>query len=203
MKRPWPLGKEKDGLYVLEEKTRDIKTVADKTVSKQVVSSISRSLQAKISTNQGVNKAKLWHLRMGHLPIQKMKIVLPDLNERLIKDSMICTICPMAKQTRARYPKLCIKTKCPLEMLHIDVWGPFRYAIKLNCTMFITIVDDFSIICWIFLINKKAEFTKKISQFVAHVERQLVLKVKCVRTDNAPELTKGEARLFYLNKGIQ
>ena len=56
---------------MIEEKAVDTKILAKETVSKQIMSSRSRSLQAEISTRQAVNKAKLWHLRMGHLSIQR------------------------------------------------------------------------------------------------------------------------------------
>lgn len=57
--------------------------------------------------------------------------------------------------------------------------------------------------CWIFLINNKSEFTKIFMNFVHYIENQMCLKVKSVRTDNAPELSKGTAHEFYLAHGIK
>ena len=59
--------------------------------------------------------------------------------------------------------------------------------------MLVTIVDDFSKMCWIFLIKHKSEFTDVLKNFVIYIENQLNSKVKGVRTDNAPDLTKGTA----------
>ena len=69
--------------------------------------------------------------------------------------------------------------------------------------MFVTIVDDFSKMSWIFLIKHKSEFTKVFKQFAVFIENQLDTKIKCVRTDNADELTKGEALKFYRTHGIK
>ena len=69
--------------------------------------------------------------------------------------------------------------------------------------MFITIVDDFSRMSWIFLIKCKSEFPKIFRNFIYFVENQLSLKVKAVRIYNAGELTKGEALYFYLSHGIR
>lgn len=39
--------------------------------------------------------------------------------------------------------------------------------------------------------------------FVCYIENQLNTTVKAIRTDNAPELTKGDAALFYIQRGIK
>ena len=59
--------------------------------------------------------------------------------------------------------------------------------------MFVTIVDDFRKMCWIFLIKQKSEFTDVFKNFVTYIENQLNSKVKGVRTDNTPDLTKRNA----------
>ena len=91
----------------------------------------------------------------------------------------------------------------PLQLLHKDIWGPFKYPTRSNCKMFITIVDDFSRMSWIFQIKCKSEIPKIFMHFVNLVENQLSLKVKVIRTDNADQLTKGEALKFYLTHGIR
>ena len=69
--------------------------------------------------------------------------------------------------------------------------------------MFIIIVDDFSKMSWIFLIKQKFEFANVFEQFVMFIENHLNTEVKCVRTDNASELTKGDALQFYMQHGIK
>lgn len=100
-------------------------------------------------------------------------MVFSDVNERLVKSNFLCTICPQGRQTRTNYPKSFCKSTKPLELLHIDIWEPFRYLTRYNCSMFVTFVDDFSKMCWIFLIKKKSEFASVFKQFVALIEKQL------------------------------
>ena len=95
------------------------------------------------------------------------------------------------------------RTKQPLELFHLDILGPFKYPSRTICKMFITIVDDFSRMTWIFLIKSKSKFPQIFMQFVKLIENQMSLKVKAVRSDNAGELTKGEALKFYLDHGIK
>ena len=80
---------------------------------------------------------------------------------------------------------------------------PFCHLTRLNCSMFITIEDNFSRMSWIFLVNQKSKFPKVFKDFVCYIENQLNTTVKAIRTDNAPELTKGDAALFYIQKGVK
>ena len=137
------------------------------------------------------------------MPMQRLELLLLDLKNKTLKNKVICTIWPLAMQRRNVYPSSSSKTNQPLELLHIDIWRPFRYLTRMNCKMFITISDDYSRMCWIFLVRKKSEFPKICMNFVNVVENQFSLKVKTVRIDNAMELTKGEEFNFYLAHGIK
>lgn len=44
-----------------------------------------------------LHKAKLWHLRLGHLPISRLEFLFPKISENLIKSQMFCTIYPLGK----------------------------------------------------------------------------------------------------------
>lgn len=69
--------------------------------------------------------------------------------------------------------------------------------------MFITIVDDYSKMTWIYLIKHNSEFIHVFIQFVTFIEKQLGKNVKGVRTDNAQELINGEAVQYYIQKGMK
>ncbi|KAL2892395.1 Retrovirus-related Pol polyprotein from transposon RE1 [Bienertia sinuspersici] len=94
--------------------------------------------------------AKLWHLRYGHLPFTKLHLVCPNVIKSAGEDC-ICQICPRAKQTRLPFPKCrtTVTNKC-FELVHIDVWGPYKSFTYDGFNMFFTLVDDFSRHTWIF-----------------------------------------------------
>ena len=64
--------------------------------------------------------------------------------------------------------------------------------------MFVTIVDDFSKMSWVYLIKHKSDFVCVFKQFVTFIEKRLGIQVKAIRTDNAKELTEGEALEYYI-----
>ena len=149
-----------------------------------------------------INKAKLWHLRLGHMPIHRLRMLFPDLDEKLIKSSFFCTVCFKTRQTRTSFPKSVSKTTKPLDLLHVDIWGPLKHCTRTQCNSFVALVDDFSRMCWIYLVENKSDFPSVLKKFVVYIEKQLGTKVKCIRTNNAMELVKGEACNFYKSCGI-
>ena len=44
-----------------------------------------------------VDIAKLWHLRLGHLPFDQINIALPDCNAKSLLHDTICTVCPAVR----------------------------------------------------------------------------------------------------------
>lgn len=124
-----PLGKLKAGLY----------NVPDKQVS---LPDTSHSCNKVCLA--AVEDAKLWHLRLGHLPFSKLQLLNISCDVKSCLYDTICQICPKAKQTRVSFPRSSIKTTHPFELIHIDVWGPHFVSTPTRCTQFLTIVDDFS-----------------------------------------------------------
>ena len=91
-----------------------------------------------------VQESKLWHVRMGHMPFQQLHLVTPVSSVKECLDTNICQVCPAAKQTRQPFPVSNIKTTAAFQLLHIDIWGPYKTKSITGCTQFLTIVDDFS-----------------------------------------------------------
>lgn len=102
----------------------------------------------------------------------------------------------MAKKTRNSFPRLLINTVEAFPLLHVDIWGPVKYASRIKCNSFITIVDDYTRYTWIFLIKNKSEFLYIFTQFYEYVLTQFEKKIKCI-SDNAKELSSGETLSFF------
>ena len=81
---------------------------------------------AHTSKCTSINKAKLWHLRLGHIPFSQLKHVVPDCLVTDFMQNQFCQICPLAKQTRHSFPTSLIKSTRNFQLLHIDLWGPYR-----------------------------------------------------------------------------
>ena len=108
-------------------------------------------------------------------------------------ESTICTICPAARQTRKSFPSSTIKTTKPFQLIHIDVWGPYKHITHDGCNFILTIVDDFTRATWIYLMKTKAQSISFSKHFYAYVETQFHCQIQSIRSDNAGELCEGDA----------
>ncbi|GJR28422.1 ribonuclease H-like domain-containing protein [Tanacetum coccineum] len=99
--------------------------------------------------------SKLWHCRLGHPADQ-------------------------AKQTREPFPLSDHKSKSVGDIVHCDVWGPYRVVSDDGFKYFLTIVDDYSRAVWVYLLKSKTEVGKSIESFIKLVFTQFGKKVKVV-----------------------
>ena len=151
---------------------------------------------------KSIELAKLWHLRLGHLPFSQMKILFPNIDVNKVHESTICTIFPIARQTRKTFFSSFIKTTKSFQLIHIDVWGPYKYVTHDGYRFFLTIVDDLSRATWIYLMKSKDESISFIKQFYAYVETQFQthISLKAFFTKNLALILPNKMR--SLNENI-
>ncbi|KAL4355240.1 hypothetical protein GQ457_06G015480 [Hibiscus cannabinus] len=148
-------------------------------------------LPANLSTNESVALAS-WHDRLGHPSssvFRFLKDVLPSVESN---KNDLCTICPLAKQKHLSFPVSSTITNAPFELVHCDIWGPYRTQTYDNYRYFLTIVDDYSRSTWTYLLKQKSDVISIIPSFIAMIKRQYGFDLKVFRSDNAPELRFSE-----------
>ncbi|XP_075098788.1 uncharacterized protein LOC142175707 [Nicotiana tabacum] len=147
-------------------------------------------------SSSSVSDVNLWHIRLGHLPFLSMKhlsfISLPSNSD------CFCQICPKARQTRIPFPLSQIKLTRAFELIHVDVWGPYKESTYNGFKYFLTVVDDYSREIWTFLMSTNSNTFGLLKNFLTMVERQFGVKVQKIRTDNAFELGKGSQEAAFL-----
>ena len=99
----------------------------------------------------------LWHQRLGHpgLSVLSSSSVFSGVKYSASLDS--CEVCFKAKQARDLFPESSNKTKACFELIHIDVWGPYRVKSSNGASYFFTIVDDYLRTVWTYLLFGKSE----------------------------------------------
>ncbi|XP_045810862.1 uncharacterized protein LOC123905296 [Trifolium pratense] len=97
----------------------------------------------------------IWHKRAGHVNMRTIaKLSQLDLVRGLPKISFdkdkLCESCTKGKQTKSSFkPKDFISTKRPLELLHIDLFGPVKTTSLGGKNYGFVIVDDYSRYTWV------------------------------------------------------
>ena len=113
----------------------------------------------------------LWHRRLGHAnmdlisQLNKDELVrgLPKIN---FQKDKICEACQMGKQIKNSFKnKNFISTSRPLELLHMDLFGPSRTPSLGGKSYAYVIVDDFSRYTWVLFLSQKNEAFYEFSNF--------------------------------------
>ncbi|GJZ52121.1 ribonuclease H-like domain-containing protein [Tanacetum coccineum] len=98
----------------------------------------------------------LWHQRLGHPADQVLDTLKTTLNldNHSITDHLYET-CNKAKQTREPFPLSDHKSTKIGELVHLDVWGPYKITSIDGFRYFLTIVDDFSRAVGVYMLQGK------------------------------------------------
>ncbi|KAJ0471759.1 putative RNA-directed DNA polymerase [Helianthus annuus] len=145
---------------------------------------------------------KLWHSRLGHPADQAIKMFKDTLNISIEGDHGPCDVCHRAKQHREPFPLSEHKSSQLGELVHLDVWGPYKVASREGHRYFLTIVDDYSRAVWVCLMKSKTEVFENIQTFVNIIQTQFKKVVKCFRSDNGSEFVNGQMSHYCKLKGI-
>jgi hypothetical protein len=115
----------------------------------------------------------------------------------------VCSACVAEKQLGKNHPaKSMISTTRPLELLHLDLFGPSTYDSLGGSRYGLVIVDDYSRYTWVFLLKSKDETHKFFTKFAKQPERTFEEVIKTIRTDNGSKFKNYAMDDFTGEEGI-
>jgi transposase InsO family protein len=111
--------------------------------------------------------------------------------------------CQARKQVGTHHhAKNIMTTTRPLEMLHIDLFGPIAYRSIDGNKYGLVIVDDYSRFTWVFFLQDKNEIQEVLKKFLRIAQNEFDAKVKKIRSDNNTEFKNTQVEDFLDEKGI-
>ncbi|MCO5606454.1 hypothetical protein L7F22_060642 [Adiantum nelumboides] len=138
----------KDGCYVKNDKE---KVVAHGEKNGRLFKlKMNATHNANFSSHSFSSSLILWHKRLGHISHQGiMHLKKEGLVEGLPtfqvnEEPNLCPSCQFGKQQRRRFNKSTYRARQPLELIHLDVWGPSQTTSMGGAHYFLTFVDDMS-----------------------------------------------------------
>ena len=155
------------------------------------------------------DEAWLWHRRLGHVNMRNLKRLLKDghivgLTGVSFEKDRVCCACVAGKQIGKKHPaKSIITTSRPLELLHLDLFGPSHYDSLGGRRFGLVIVDDYSRYTWVFLLKYKDETYKNFIDFAKQAQRTYEQVIKTIRTDNGTEFKNYSMQDFVQDEGIK
>ena len=135
--------------------------------------------------------------------LQKGEHILGLTNVVFEKDK-VCGVCQAGKQHGVPHPsKNIVSTTRPLELLHMDLFGPVAYiSIGGNKYGFV-IVDDYSRFTWVFFFQDKSEVQETLKKFARRAQNEFEVKIKRIRSDNGSEFKNTSIEEFLDEEGIK
>jgi transposase InsO family protein len=94
-------------------------------------------------------------------------------------------------------------TSRPLELLHMDLFGPVAYLSIGGSKYGLVIVDDFSRYTWVFFLQDKSETQGTLKRFLRRAQNEFELKVKKIRSNNGSEFKNLQVEEFLEEEGIK
>ncbi|GBO10569.1 Retrovirus-related Pol polyprotein from transposon TNT 1-94 [Araneus ventricosus] len=152
--------------------------------------------------------ANTWHKRLAHTNVDHIKAT-SNLNcvkglPKLKGNIDVCEPCKEAKGKSVSFkPIKKIRSKKPLELIHMDLCGPFPKASIHGHLYFLTIIDDYSRRVFAYPLKTKSDVFHTFSRFQKRAERFLDRKIKCIRTDNGLEFINEQFHNFCDELGIK
>ncbi|KAJ9547172.1 hypothetical protein OSB04_019715 [Centaurea solstitialis] len=137
---------------------------------------------------------------LNQLCINNLVVGLPDF--RYTKVSL-CSACEKGKQTRASFKSNQISSiSSPLQLLHMDLFGPVNVQSIAGKKYTLVIVDEFSRYTWVFFLRSKSDAPEEIILFVRKIEKLNNLSVRSIRSDHGTEFKNSTLETFFDRKGI-
>ncbi|WVZ89713.1 hypothetical protein U9M48_036079 [Paspalum notatum var. saurae] len=130
----------------------------------------------------------LWHRRIAYIGMSQLKKVVKKGMVTGVKDvtfekDKLCSACQAGKQVASHHPmKTCVSTSKPLQLLHMDLFGPTTYES---------------------IGGNKSETSDKFKIFAKRAQREFGLNIVKVRTDNGSEFKNYKVDEWCDEEGIK
>jgi transposase InsO family protein len=156
-----------------------------------------------------VSKGWLWHRRLVHVGMSTLKKLFKKdlvlgLKDIVFEKVKLCSACQARKKVANTHPiKAYVLTSRPLELLHMDLFGPTTYVSIGGNLYCLVIVDDFSRHIWVFFLHDKTEVANTFKKFAKKAQNEYKVNLMKIRSDNGKEFDNTNIEEFCDEAGIK
>ncbi|GKV48955.1 hypothetical protein SLEP1_g55729 [Rubroshorea leprosula] len=150
----------------------------------------------------------LWHERLGNASMSVIsKLLKHNLVDGLPKVNVnidgVCDACMKGKQTRVSFKtKNCISTNRPLELLHMDLFGPMRILSNGGKSYVLVVVDDYSRFTWVAFLAHRKDALDAFKSLCKKLQNEKGFPIVSIRSDHEGEFENNDFENFCIEHGI-
>ena len=126
-----------------------------------------------------------------------MSVLFPNM----CKTNDQCDVCHLSKSSRLPFSSSLSRSSNPFEIVHSDIWGPVLESYD-GFKYFVTFVDDFTKITWLYLLKFKSEVLYVFKDFHKLVNTQFSSHIQILRSDNGSEYMSNNMSQYLSTNGI-
>jgi transposase InsO family protein len=151
----------------------------------------------------------LWHRRLAHVGMKNLQKLLKGehvlgLTNVSFEKDRPCATYEAGKQVESTHHSKNVMTMTrPLELLHMDLFGPVAYLSIGGSKYGLVIIDDFPRFTWVFFLQDKSETQGTLKLFLRRAQNEFELKVKKIRSDNGSEFKNLQVEEYLEEEGIK
>jgi transposase InsO family protein len=158
------------------------------------------------SSLSGVEAAKLWHQRLGHLSFALLSTLsgtngLPKFPASV--RTLFCNTCALIKSQKIPSRVSPTRATKRLEIIHSDVCGWISPSAFGGYRYFVTFRDDFSRYVWAYCLRNKDDVFETFTTWKAQVERESGCNVILLRSDGGGEYDNERFSTLFKETSIQ
>jgi GAG-pre-integrase domain len=132
----------------------------------------------------------LWHQRLGYVSMDSIKklesfALVRGLPTKRYVLERLCDACMQGKHKRSSFKVIeMVFTNSPLELLHLDLFGPITIPSISRKKFVLVIVDDYSRFTWVIFLVSKDETFEQFVNFCYRVENKKSSKIGTIQSDH-------------------
>jgi transposase InsO family protein len=144
----------------------------------------------------------LLHCWLGHVSFERLSKLYPNVFQKVDKSRLVCDACELGKHTRSTYASIGLRSCEPFILIHSDVWGHCSVTYVSGVRWFVTFIDCYTRMTWIYMLKQKGEVLRYFQNFHKLVSNQFNAKVQIIRNDNGTEYVNNEFMSYTSDHGI-
>ena len=99
--------------------------------------------------------------------MQMQKIVTGLPNFKIFDMQKVCEACQFGKKLKHEFGKEINLNGRPLDVIHLDVWGPTRTTSLTGSSYYVMFINDHTRKLWLYCLKAKSEVFQHFKQFKA------------------------------------